>query len=249
MEIRLDGKVALVTGGSRGIGREIARTFAEAGASVMISSRKADDLAEAAAAMTGDVATCPGNAGNPEDLERVVDETMQRWGRLDIVVNNAATCPYVGPTIDIPLSAWDKTFQVNLRGPLVLTQLAWQRWMKENGGTILNIISIGGFRSHGFQGAYDNTKAALIHLTKHLATELGPKVRVNGIAPGLIETDMARELIERRGAEIAERTPMKRIGQPADLAPAALFFCSDLASWITGQVFQVDGGRVVAGAA
>jgi NAD(P)-dependent dehydrogenase (short-subunit alcohol dehydrogenase family) len=249
MEIRLDGKVAIVTGASRGIGREIATTFATAGARVMLSSRKAGNLTEAAKTIKGEVTTLAGNAGSPDDLSRLVDGTLDRWGRIDIVVNNAATCPYIGPLMDIELGAWDKTFQVNVRGPLYLAQRAWHAWMKDNGGSILNIVSIGAFRSNGPMGAYDTSKAALLQLTRHMASEMGPMVRVNGIAPGLVETDMARELISRRGDEIASATPMRRIGQPADIAPAALFLSSEEASWITGQVILVDGGRLVAGAA
>jgi NAD(P)-dependent dehydrogenase (short-subunit alcohol dehydrogenase family) len=249
MDIRLDGKVAIVTGGSRGIGREIARTFVEAGASVMLSSRKAGDLAEAAKSMPGDVATFAGNAGNPDDLQRLVDETLDRWGHADIVVNNAATCPYIGPMMDAELAAWDKMFQVNVRGPFVLCRALWHAWVREHGGVVLNVASIGAFRSSGVQGIYDTTKAGLVHFTKHLASEVGPAVRVNGIAPGLVDTDMARELIARRGDEIASNTPMRRNGMPVDVAPMALFLCSDAASWITGQVVLVDGGRVIAGAA
>ena len=249
MDVRLDGKVAVITGASRGIGLAMAQRFSESGAQVVISSRKAEDLHAAATTLSGEVATVAGNAGSPDDLDRLVTETMDRFGRIDVLVNNAATCPYVGPLMEVDLPRWDKTFEVNVRGPLLLAQKVWGAWMSEHGGSILNVVSIGGFRSNGFNGVYDNSKAALIQQTKHLATELGPKVRVNGVAPGLVETDMAKALIESRGAEIASRTPMRRNGVPDDVAAAALFLSSDLASWITGQVLLVDGGRVAAGAA
>ncbi|MGV0792726.1 SDR family oxidoreductase [Mycolicibacterium sp. XJ1819] len=248
MEIRLDGKVALVTGASRGIGLAIARAFADAGAKVMLSSRKEDDIASAAAALAGEVAAMAANAGNIDDTAELVDEVIDRWGRLDVLVNNAATCPYVGPWMGVEPAAWDRTFQVNLRGPLFLTQQAWRAWMADNGGSVINIASIGGYKTHGVMGVYDNSKAALIQMTKHLAVELGPAVRVNAIAPGLVETRMAESIIRTKGDDIAGRTPMRRNGLPEDIAPAALFLASDASAWITGDVMVVDGGRLASGA-
>lgn len=245
MELRLDGRVALVTGGSRGIGKAIAAAFAAAGASVMISSRKAEDLEATAGELEGEVAWHAANAGRPEEADATVAATVERFGRLDILVNNAATNPYMGRAIDIDLPRYDKTYEVNLRGPLVWTQRAYESWMRDNGGTVLNIASIGGMTFGGFIGIYDNTKAALIHLTKHLAVELGPQVRVNGIAPGLVKTDFARALWETGGDEVAKRWPLKRLGEAEDIAGGALFLCSDLASWITGQVLVIDGGAVL----
>ena len=245
MELRLDGKVALVTGGSRGIGRAIAHAYAAAGASVMISSRKAEDLEQTASELPGEVAWRAANAGRPEEAEATVAETIERFGRLDVLVNNAATNPYMGPAIDIDLPRYDKTYEVNLRGPLVWTQQAWTTWMRDHGGSVLNVASIGGMTFGGYIGIYDNSKAALIHLTKHLAVELGPKVRVNGIAPGLVKTDFARALWETGGDEIAKRWPLQRLGEPEDIAGGALFLASDAASWITGQVLVIDGGAVI----
>jgi NAD(P)-dependent dehydrogenase (short-subunit alcohol dehydrogenase family) len=245
MDLRLDGKVALVTGASKGIGKAIAAEFAASGASVMISSRKPEGLEAAAAEMKGEVAWHAANAGRPDEAEAAIAATIERFGRLDILVNNAATNPYMGPAIDIDLSRYDKTVEVNLRGPLVWTQLAWNKWMKEHGGTVLNIASIGGLTFGGGIGIYDNTKAALIHLTKTMAAELAPSVRVNAIAPGLVKTDMARALWEPNEAAIAKRIPLQRLGEPSDIANAALFLASDAASWLTGHTLVVDGGALV----
>lgn len=247
MPIDLDGRVALVTGASKGIGRAIASAYASAGAQVMISSRKQDALDEAAAAMEGDVATFAANAGDPDQAAACVAATVERFGRVDILVNNAATNPYMGPAIDIDLGRYDKTFAVNLRGPLVWTQLAHRASMAEHGGAVINIASIGGLSVEPSIGVYNTTKAGIIYLTKTLAAELGPQVRVNAIAPGLVKTDMARALWETHEEALARRLPTKRLGEPEDIAGAALFLVSDLASWITGQTIVVDGGALIAG--
>ncbi|HEV2993275.1 MAG TPA: SDR family oxidoreductase [Acidimicrobiia bacterium] len=243
--LRLDGRSALVTGASRGIGRAIAAEFAAAGASVMISSRKSDALEEAASTMTGRVATFPANAGEPDQAEACVQATVDRFGGVDILVNNAATNPYLGPSIDIDLGRYDKTFQVNLRGPLVWTQAAWRASMRDRGGVVLNVASVGGLRGEAAIGIYNVTKAALIHLTKTLAAELAPGVRVNALAPGLVKTDFARALWEPAEDAAAAQVPLQRLGVPEDVAHAALFLASDLASWITGHTLVVDGGALI----
>jgi NAD(P)-dependent dehydrogenase (short-subunit alcohol dehydrogenase family) len=240
----LAGKVARHRG-SRGIGRGIAGP-SQAGA-VMITSRKAESCAEAAKEIGRGAAFEAGNIGRVEDAERVIGATLERFGGLDILVNNAATNPYAGPTIDVPLPAWEKTLQVNLTAPLFWTQLAWQRRMKEHGGAVINISSVGGLATNPILGVYDVTKAALIHLTKQLAAELGPKVRVNAIAPGLIKTDFARVLWEKgRGDQVAQAYPLKRLGEPEDVAAAALYLACDASSgWITGNTIVLDGGGLV----
>jgi NAD(P)-dependent dehydrogenase (short-subunit alcohol dehydrogenase family) len=247
MEIGFDGKVALVTGSSRGIGLAIASELAASGARVMLSSRKAADLETAAAGIDGEVAWTVANAGEPDQAEACVAATIERFGGVDILVNNAATNPYMGPTIDIDLPRLDKTVSVNWRAPLYWSQLAWNASMKERGGVILNVASIGGLSVEPTIGAYNATKAALLHLTRTLAAELAPGVRVNAIAPGLVKTDMARALWEPNEAAMARAMPLARLGEPEDIGRAAAFLCSDAASWITGATLVVDGGALVHG--
>lgn len=245
MQIDLDGQVALVTGASKGIGKAIATALADAGAKVMLSSRKLDALEAAAAEIDGDTAVFAAHAGDPDQAKACVEATMDAFGRVDILVNNAATNPYYGPSIDIDLPRYDKTMEVNLRGPLVWTQEAWQAWMKANGGAVINIASIGGLQVDPVIGIYDTTKAALIHLTKILAIDMAPSVRVNAIAPGLVKTDFAKALWEPGEEAIAKATPLHRLGVPEDIANAALFLASDLSSWMTGHTMVVDGGALI----
>jgi NAD(P)-dependent dehydrogenase (short-subunit alcohol dehydrogenase family) len=245
MDLRLDGKVALVSGGSRGIGRAIAAAFAASGASVMISSRKAEALEAAAAAMPGQVGWFAANAGDGEAAAACVAATVERFGSLDILVNNAATNPYLGPLVDIDKSRADKIVQVNQWAVLHWTQLAYRASMADHGGSVINLASVGGIGVEPVIGYYNVTKAAVIHLTKHLASELGPGVRVNAIAPGLVKTDLARALWASYGDAIAARLPLRRLGEPEDVAAAAVFLASDAASWITGTTLVVDGGALV----
>jgi NAD(P)-dependent dehydrogenase (short-subunit alcohol dehydrogenase family) len=252
MDIRLDGRNALVTGSSRGIGKAIAARLAEAGANVMLSSRKADALERAASEITalgstgaGEVAWHAANVGDPEAAEACVAATATRFGSVDILVNNAATNPYFGHLIDIEPSMVTKTVEVNQEAILTWTQLAWRASLREHGGSVLNISSVGGMSVEFGIGWYNVTKAAVIHLTRQLAGELGPTVRVNAIAPGLVKTDFARALWEAAGEAVARRLPTRRIGEPDDVAKAAVFLLSDAASWITGHTLVVDGGAMV----
>jgi NAD(P)-dependent dehydrogenase (short-subunit alcohol dehydrogenase family) len=251
MELRLDGRTALITGGSRGIGQAIAHAFVDAGASVMLSSRRADGLTESAAAIgatrgdgSGEVAWTVANAGDPKQAAAAVAATVERFGRVDILVNNAATNPYYGPIIDIDQARADKTVRVNQSGYLEWTQAAWRAGMSEHGGTVLNLASIGGLMVEGGIGWYNVTKAAVIHLTRQMAGELGPLVRVNAIAPGLVKTQLAQTLWESGEEKISRRLPTRRLGEPEDIANAALFLCSDASSWITGETLVVDGGSL-----
>ena len=243
MDISLEGKVALVTGASKGIGKAIAKTFAESGAKVMLNSRKQDQLEAAAAEMTGETAVFAANAGDLDAAQACVGATVERFGRLDILVNNAATNPYFGPTLDVDPGRYDKTFQVNLRGPVFWSQAA-SRAFGESPGVIINIASVGGMRAEFGLGVYNLTKAALIHLTRQLANELGP-TRVVGIAPGLVQTDFAAFLVDNFGERLAATVPLKRLGEPQDIANLAAFLASDLASWITGETYVIDGGAGV----
>lgn len=250
MDIRVDGRVAVVTGGSRGIGRSIAGTLAAAGAKVMITSRKADACEAAVAELSeetgGDLAYVAGNVGLSEDAERVVEATLSTFGAVDILVNNAATNPYAGPVIDADIPRWEKTFQVNVTAPLVWTQLCWNSWMKEHGGEVINISSVGAFATSPILGTYDITKLALVQLTRQLAAEMSPGVRVNAVCPGLIKTDFARALWdEGRGDQVAQAYPLKRLGEPEDIANAALYLASEASGWMTGQALVVDGGGLI----
>ena len=249
MNTTLEGKVALVTGGSKGIGKAIAAAFVGAGAAVVISSRKAEALEAACdelnASGTGSASWVAANAGDPAQAKACVDEVMKRHGRLDVLVNNAATNPYMGPMLDIDSGRAAKTVEVNQYGILVWSKLARDAWMGEHGGAILNIASIGGLSVDGGIGYYNVTKAAVLHMTRNMAAELAPLVRVNSIAPGLVKTDMARALWEQHEAAIARKTPMRRLGEPEDIANAALFLCSDASSWITGVNLVVDGGALL----
>jgi NAD(P)-dependent dehydrogenase (short-subunit alcohol dehydrogenase family) len=160
-------------------------------------------------------------------------------------VNNAVTSPYLGPAIDIDLDRYDKTWKVNVRGPFVWTQEAWIRHMAAGGGSVVNIASIAGLAVEESFGIYNVTKAALIHLTKTLAVELAPRVRVNALAPGLVKTDMARGLWEADEASMSDQMPLGRLGKPSGVAEAALYLASDASSWVAGTTMVVDGGALV----
>jgi NAD(P)-dependent dehydrogenase (short-subunit alcohol dehydrogenase family) len=242
---RLDGKVALVTGGTRGIGRAIAEAYAASGASVCVLARKQPELDEVEAALGSigaDVATYAGSAGDPAAIDAAVAHCVERLGALDILVNNAATNPAFGPMIETEPRAVAKVLEVNVVGPLLLAQHAWRAWMEDHGGVIVNIASTGGIHPSPFIGIYNVSKAAIAHMTKQLALELGPKVRVNAIAPGLVKTDMSRMLYESGEDAIAGRHPSRRLGIPDDIAGAALFLASEASSWMTGETVAVEGG-------
>jgi NAD(P)-dependent dehydrogenase (short-subunit alcohol dehydrogenase family) len=247
MDIRLDGKVAIITGASKGIGKAIARTFVESGAKVVLVSRKLDQLRAAADEIGGDTLIYPANAGDPAAGVAAVAAAIERFGRLDILVNNAATNPYYGRTLGVDEARFDKTFQVNLRGPLFWSQAAYEASFKTAPGVILNLASVGGMRAEAGLGVYNLTKAAIIHLTRQLASELGP-TRVVGIAPGLVKTDFASYLVDNFGERLAKAVPVGRLGEPQDIANLATFLVSDAASWMTGETYLIDGGAGVAGA-
>lgn len=244
----LAGRTALVTGGSRGIGRAIALAMAASGARVAVCSRHLDACAAVADEITGaggEAFAVAGNVGHAEDVPIILGAVMDRFGALDILVNNAATNPQFGPLVDAEDSAVDRIFEVNLQGPLRLTSAAVHAWMGEHGGTIINIASVGGIQPEALIGAYNASKAALINLTRTLSRELGGKgIRVNAIAPGLVATDFARVLIETPSIHerIVGQTALNRHAEPDEIAGAAVFLASDASSYVTGSTLVVDGG-------
>jgi len=247
----LDGKNALVTGGTRGIGLAIARGFAEAGASVTVCGRKPEGVTAAVAELEGLSERIHGvtaHVGNNQDLERLIDEAESKFGPVGILVNNAGTNPYFGPIIESEDWAWDKTMDVNLRAPYVLSRLVGTRMIETGAGSIINVASIAGLEATPLMGIYSVTKAGLIMLTKVLAREWGPHgVRVNCICPGVVKTELSRGIWsdEKLLSTFQARKALGRIGTPQEVVGAALYFASDASSFTTGAVMQVDGGMVI----
>ena len=249
MKGELEGAVAVITGGSRGIGYGIAEGYRAAGAHLVLAARKADGLEHAKAALLaggegGEVLTVVANAGEPDQAELCIAQTMEQLGRVDILVNNAATNPYMGDLIDIDLPRAEKTVRVNQYGMLAWTRLAWNAWMRDHGGAVINIASVGGLVVDPGIGYYNATKAAMLHMTRQLAYELGPKVRVNAIAPALIKTELARAVWEKREELLSSTLPLRRLGTVEDVANAAVFLASARSSWMTGQALVLDGGAM-----
>ena len=248
----LAGKTAIVTGGSRGIGRAICERLAQHGASVVVSSRKLDACQEVVDAITAHGGTAMAMACNisrKPELQALVDGTIAAYGRVDIVVCNAAVNPYFGPTQDIPDDAYDRIMNSNVRSNLWLCQMSIPGMAARGAGSVIIVSSIGGFRGSARLGIYGVSKAADMQLARALATEWGPQgVRVNAIAPGLVRTDFARALWEDP-ANLKKRTrdtPLLRIGEPDEIAGAAVFLASDASGFMTGQSMVIDGG-VLAG--
>jgi len=247
----LTGKVAIVTGSTKGIGRAIAFALAAAGARVTVSSRDRERVAETEAAMTGaghDALGVACNVGRKEELQALVDTSRNHWRPADIVVCNAAINPYYGPAMDIPDDVFAKVMQTNIQSQLWLAQMTVPDLRAKGGGAIILVSSIGGLRGSDVIGAYNVSKAADMQLARNLAVELGPdNIRVNAIAPGLVKTDFARALWE--DPAFAEpriaATPLRRLGEPEDIAGTAVLLASEAASWMSGQVLVVDGGATV----
>jgi NAD(P)-dependent dehydrogenase (short-subunit alcohol dehydrogenase family) len=246
----LKDKVIVITGASRGIGEAIARACVEAGAQVVLASRKQADLDRVAGALGERALAVACHTGKAEDVDAMMAKALERFGRVDGYVNNAATNPYFGPLVDTPDSAIDKTFEVNVRGYLYGARaLVKHARTRDGGGSIVNIASVAGLRAAPMQGIYGATKAAVISMTQTLAFELGgSKIRVNAIAPGLVETKFASAIVQNPMLRdhVVGRTPLARHAQPAEIAGAAVYLLSDAASFTTGSVIVVDGGLTAA---
>jgi NAD(P)-dependent dehydrogenase (short-subunit alcohol dehydrogenase family) len=254
--ITLEGKVAVVTGGSRGIGEAIARTFADHGARVVVASRKMEGLAQVAAAINdlhpGAAHAVQAHTGKEEDCVRLVQEAVARFGKVDVLVNNAATNPHFGPLVDIENAAWDKTFEVNLKGYFWMIREV-VRHLRSRGdanarGSIVNVASVAALMATPAQGCYAMTKAAVVSMTKTLAVELaGSNVRVNAIAPGFVDTRLAGAILKNEGLLdiVLQKTPMKRYAQPDEIAGGALYLASESASFLTGHTLVIDGGMTI----
>jgi len=251
----LEEKVAIVTGSSKGIGRSIATALAAHGAKVVISSRKpepcnavAAEINEACAGGAGEAISIPANIGSKDELQALVDQTRDRWGRIDVAVCNAAINPFYGPSKDIPDAAFDKIMSSNIKSNHWLCNMVLPEMAERREGSIIIVSSVGGLRASTVIGAYAISKAADLQLTRNLAAEYGPSnVRVNAIAPGLIRTDFARALWENPKTlkSVTSTTPLRRIGEPDELAGAAVFLASNASSYVTGQTLVVDGGATI----
>lgn len=248
MEISVEGKVVLVTGASRGIGQATALEFALSGAEgVTITSRKPENIEAAAvelieAGVTPDrLLALAARADSEESADDTVAQTMERFGSCDILINNAGTNPSAGGLMDVDLGALDKTWAVNQRAPLLWVRAAFRASMEKNGGSVVNVSSVGGLRPSPITGAYNVSKAGLVHMTRQLAHELAPTIRVNAVAPGVVKTRLSEMLWQNE--EVAARMhPLGRLGTPEDVARAIVFLASDAADWITGVILPVDGG-------
>ncbi|MEU6663912.1 SDR family oxidoreductase [Streptomyces sp. NPDC046821] len=239
----LSGKVALVTGASRGIGYGIAEALVARGDRVVITGRGEDALKEAVDRLGSDRAIyVAGKAHDEAHQAAAVERTMEAFGRVDFLVNNAGTNPVFGPIADLDLNVARKVFETNVVSALGFAQRTWKAWQGENGGAIVNIASVAGLAPSPFIGAYGISKAAMINMTIQLAHEFAPKVRVNAIAPAVVKTKFAQALYEGREEEAAAAYPLARLGVPSDIGGAAAFLTSNQSDWITGQTLVVDGG-------
>jgi NAD(P)-dependent dehydrogenase (short-subunit alcohol dehydrogenase family) len=243
-------RTAIVTGASRGIGRATAERFAAEGCNVVLTSRRQEALDEVAGSLLStypkiEVLAHAAHAAEPDQAAACVDAAMARFGRIDVLINNAGTNPYFGPMVDLDPVRAEKTVRLNQYGVVLWTQLVWRASMSEHGGAIVNVASVGGLLTEPGIGYYNATKAAVIHLTRQFAQELAPKVRVNAVAPGVVRTQLARALWENYEQQLAEALPLGRIGEPADIAEAIGFLAGPAAAWITGHTLVVDGGALI----
>ncbi len=249
----LAGKVSVITGSTKGIGKAMAEALAAFGSKVVISSRKADACDAVAASINesgGEAMAQPCNVGHKDQLERLVAATRERWGKIDNLVVNAAVNPYYGSSLGIPDSAFDKVMEVNVRSVHWLCQMVIPEMRERKDGSIVIVSSVGGFRGNAVIGAYAISKAANMQIARNLAAEFGPdNIRVNAVCPGLVKTDFARALWEdpQREQAVAARTPLRRLGEPVDCAGIAVYLASRAGAWTTGQSFTIDGGALGCG--
>lgn len=245
----LSGKVAIITGASRGIGLGVAERLVDEGARVVITARKAEALAEAVEALGGPehALAIAGSASDPGHRSEVVARTIETFGSLDLLVNNTGINPAYGPLVDLDLDVARKILDTNAVAALGWVQEAHRAWMKEHGGAVVNVSSVAGVKPAPGIAMYGASKATLISLTESLAVELGPDVRVNGVAPAVVKTRFASALYEGREEEVADAYPLKRLGMPEDIGSAVAFLLSDDAGWMTGQTLVLDGGLTLTG--
>jgi NAD(P)-dependent dehydrogenase (short-subunit alcohol dehydrogenase family) len=247
----MTGKVALITGSTKGIGRSIAEEMARLGAKVVISSRKADACEQVAGELKAqgfEAIAIPCHVGKKDDLQNLVDKTLEAWGKIDVLVCNAATNPVYGPTSEMTDEAWDKIMDTNVKGTFWLTNMVLPGMAERGEGAVVLLSSIAGIRGNTTIGTYGVSKAAEAALARNLAVEWGPKgIRINSIAPGLIKTDFAKALWEDpvRVKRAEEKTPLRRIGDPVDIAGLAVFLSTKASAYITGQVIVADGGETI----
>jgi len=243
------GKVAIVTGASRGIGEAIARTLANAGANVVVASRKIEGVEAVAQSIGKNAFAVAAHTGKEADCKALVAKAVERFGKVDILVNNAATNPYFGPMLDIDEGAWDKTFEVNLKGYFwMIREVANHLRGRNAPGSLISVASVAGIEAAPLQGVYGMSKAAILSMTKTLAFELASSnIRVNAIAPGLIDTKFAAAIVHNDDLvnEVKRKTPMARYGKPEEIAGAALYLASDSAAFLTGQAIVIDGGMTI----
>jgi NAD(P)-dependent dehydrogenase (short-subunit alcohol dehydrogenase family) len=240
----LNGKTALVTGGSRGIGHAAADRLADLGANVILTART-QEAADAAAEKIGGAVGFAAHAADEDAARRCVEFAIERFGSLDILVNNAATNSAYGLLTEQQYSAFRKTIDVNMWAPIMWSSLAARTWMSQHGGAIVNIASIGGLATEPKIGIYNASKAALIQFTRQSAVELAPMVRVNAVAPGVVRTKLSELLWREQEQSLTDTLPLARIGEPDDIGWAIAFLASDAAAWITGQTLVVDGGAIL----
>ena len=248
----LAGRVALITGASRGIGLAIATELASRGAAVTITARKQQALDDAADQLRSEVPSArvlalPGNSADDGARRDAVDRTVAEFGSLDILINNTGINPVYGSLMEADLGAVSKIFDVNVVATLGFIQQAYRAWMGEHGGVVVNLASVAGLRSTGVIAAYGASKAALIRLTEELAWQLGPSIRVNAVAPGVIKTKFAEALVASGEENVSQGYPMKRLGVPGDVASLVGFLASDESSWLTGETVRIDGGLLATG--